>query len=358
MIRSCLLALSMAMSLSLAASASQIGDLRARYLETVSGIVSLDLQFTLQSNSYTEQGRWARDGERQLLVVRESDFGPGWAAFDGVKGHQVTFDPERPERIREIIASPAVPLRLREAYCIDTWLGTRLKDSRKDLAGLLASASARVVSEDGDNGHKTWVIDLGEHRTPGGRLNHWSVTLAERYGCLPVEMAATPAGEESGAAHATLRDVGTFRYRLSDWIAIPDPLTGGDKWLPQKMESSYKDGGWTLILNSIRLNSSVLDADFRPPAPTVGTQLITETVAGQRTIKVHQQDELLEEYVQQHAARAAEETRRLETEGAAIAVRGDGFPWYALRWAAMGSLIIAAVAYAVRRTRLKANSRE
>lgn len=349
---SVVLALTAAMNLTLAASASQVADLRARYLETVGGIHSLDVQFTLRSvaktGSFSQRGRWVRDGLRQLLVVSESDFGRNWESFDGANGHQVTYDPEQPGRIREIITSPATPPRLREAYCIDTWLGLRLKDSQTDLAGQLASATARVVSENGEHGDRTWDVDLGDHPSPNGTMFHWTVTLAEHYGCLPVEMTATPVGE-SAAAQTSIRNLGTVRYRLSDWTAYPEPFTGGEQWLPTRMDVAFTLGSWSLILDSVRLNSSIPDADYRPPAPTVGTQLITETIAGQRTIEVHRKDELLQEYLQQHAADAAEEMRQLESAGAAVAVRDEGFRWHLLRWAAMCSLLAAAAVYAFRR---------
>ncbi|MDX1966922.1 MAG: hypothetical protein SFV23_07110 [Planctomycetaceae bacterium] len=337
--------------MSLPLSASDVGELRSRYLETVGRLHSVDVQFSLQSDSpsYSSKitGRWVRDGQRGLLEA-SSESGPIWESFDGVHGFQAGFDPESPGRIREIIETTAMPPQLQHSYCLDTWLGLRLKDAATDLSGLLASSDVKIVDLLNAGDFRIWNLDLGEHAAPGGKVKfRWSASLAERYGCLPTEMAATVVGD-SEAAEVARRNLGTIRYRLSGWKEFADPLFAGEQWLPTEMEVTFTGGRWLLILSSLKLNSKIPDADFQP-TPAVGTQMITETVPGQRTVAIHKRDEHLREQLQQISAELSDESSVSNGSRNAVADRGDDFGWRVLQWAGLLCLLTAGGVYAFRR---------
>lgn len=338
-------------SLPLSASDVDVGELRSRYLETVGSLHSVDVQFSLQSDSpsYSSKitGRWVRDGQRGLLDA-SSELGPIWESFDGVHGYRAGFDPESPGRIREIIDTSTMPPQLQHSYCLDTWLGLRLKDVTTDLSGLLASSDVRIVDHLNAGDFRIWNLDLGEHAAPGGKVKfRWSASLAERYGCLPTEMAATAVGG-SEAAEVARRNLGTIRYRLSGWKEFADPLFAGEQWLPTEMEVTFTGGRWLLILSSLKLNSKIPDADFQP-TPDVGTQMITETATGQRTISIHRRDEHLREQLQQISAAAARESSDSNGSRQAVALRGDDSGWRVLQWTGLLCLLAAGGVYAFRR---------
>lgn len=329
-----------------------VGELRSRYLETVGRLHSLDVQFSLQSDyrSHSSKitGRWVRDGQRHLLDVTQSETGPSWESFNGTHGFQAGFDPESPGRIREIIETTAMPPQLQHSYCLDTWLGLRLKDAATDLSGLLASSDVKIVDLLNAGDFRIWNLDLGEHAAPGGKVKfRWSASLAERYGCLPTEMAATVVGD-SEAAEVARRNLGTIRYRLSGWKEFADPLFAGEQWLPTEMEVTFTGGRWLLILSSLKLNSKIPDADFQP-TPAVGTQMITETVPGQRTVAIHKRDEHLREQLQQISAELSDESSVSNGSRNAVADRGDDFGWRVLQWTGLLCLLAAGGVYAFRR---------
>ena len=320
-------------------------ELAARLRETLTGLHTIEMEYrqtqTFNGRTTTNECEWLRSGDKLRLIYHAGELPGGWWSFDGQYGHSVNYFPDRETEIRGISKTLTPPTGL-DFYSPADWLGLRLYGLPSvDLADLLAQPQARIVATETFGAVPAYRVDLGEHQTEVHGTWTWTAVICPGRDSLPVDISCEPAdgnpdSERLGNA------IGSVRFLVLDFYEVHDAALQRTRWLPQRMRRETKLAVHELEASVSRVNHEVSKTAF-VPRPQPGTELIDNTVPGDRKVRVYKPEAALT----QQAADLAKEVRPPTTPAeAAVARAPDASLWTTIAlWSGAFCLLSAAVVY-------------
>lgn len=268
---------------------------RSSYIQAVTGIRSIDCQFTTKKIGDTrkhsgqdEHGsilvyrvRYARD-QRRRMVSRESESKAGktglrtWAAFDG-KSYASWAESLMDNAEQGYFApwgriSPETPSDLNFPETIDQFLGHRLGGGEVSLDRLIMGRETRIVGWEVVGGHRCVHIELPQHAPMAKNPNHvWKTDawLDPEVAFLPRRIFMSSVRNGKMTREVVIEEFERFEG-------------GGERdfiFLPKN--AVWMGGGITrrTTLEKAVVNQPLSDALFRPEFP-IGS-LVHVTIPGQ-----------------------------------------------------------------------------
>jgi len=248
-----------------------IHSIRVKYL------YSVESHPPYQIGKGTSECEWIRQGDQIFRYMKPKKFpGGNWIgrlqAFDGETCHSVTFDPEDPNRYKNLYRVHSPPPQDWNTTTPADFIGLRILDSSETLASMLAKEGVKIVGIEQVETESTLHLDLGVLVSPSGiewKVHAWLLP-DRRY--LPAKLHFTADANLPKSKEVGLASNPFYSLRCLKWGKFKDNQFGQLRDFPTLATKDNTLGLLTFETTDLTFNEPIPDSQFRV-SPHIGTEV-------------------------------------------------------------------------------------